>query len=103
MHMRDLLVRGMLAGCLASVVAFGVATAIAESNIDAAIALEEQHAAEAHTHDALPSGEDGAPRPTGRSGGGRVSVNAGAPDGSTAVSAPFALAISASRHSSMYI
>ena len=37
MHMRDLLVRGMFAGCLASVVAFGVATAIGEPPIDAAI------------------------------------------------------------------
>ena len=40
MHMRDLLVRGMLAGCLASLVAYGVATAIAEPQIDAAIAIE---------------------------------------------------------------
>ena len=59
MHMRDLLVRGMLAGCLASVVAFGVATVIGEPPIDAAIAIEAQRAAAVHAHG--DAAEDDAP------------------------------------------
>jgi len=59
MRMRDLLVRGMLAGCLAGVVAFAVATAFAEPHIEAAIALEGG----AHAHDGVPhthaDGEEG--------------------------------------------
>ena len=54
MTMRDLLVRGMVAGLIASVLAFGFASLIGEPPIEAAIALEGA-AGEAHTHDTTPA------------------------------------------------
>jgi predicted cobalt transporter CbtA len=48
---RDLLIRGMLAGLVASLLAFGVAKIYGEPQVDRAIAFEEQHAkAEASAH-----------------------------------------------------
>ena len=41
---RDLLIRGMIAGVVAGLVAFGVARVIGEPQVDRAIAFEEQHA-----------------------------------------------------------
>jgi predicted cobalt transporter CbtA len=56
---RDLLIRGMIAGCVAGLVCFGVAKVFGEPQVDQAIAFEEQHAdAEApaaHDHDAVAS------------------------------------------------
>lgn len=55
MNMRDLLVRGMLAGIIASVLAIAFAFVVGEPAIERAIALEEQSAAAApggHSHGA---------------------------------------------------
>jgi predicted cobalt transporter CbtA len=41
---RDLLIRGMIAGVVAGLLAFGVAKVIGEPQVDRAIAFEEQHA-----------------------------------------------------------
>ena len=41
---RDLLIRGMIAGAVAGLLAFGVAKVFGEPQIDGAIAFEEQHA-----------------------------------------------------------
>jgi predicted cobalt transporter CbtA len=41
---RDLLIRGMIAGVVAGLLAFGVARVIGEPEVDRAIAFEEQHA-----------------------------------------------------------
>jgi len=51
---RDLLIRGMIAGFVAGLLCFGVAKVFGEPEVDRAIAFEEQHAATeppAHTHD----------------------------------------------------
>jgi predicted cobalt transporter CbtA len=51
---RDLLIRGMLAGLVAGLLAFGVAKVFGEPQVDRAIAFEEQHAqaeTAAHQHD----------------------------------------------------
>jgi predicted cobalt transporter CbtA len=59
---RDLLIRGMIAGFVAGLVCFGVAKVFGEPQVDRAIAFEEQHAeAEApaaHDHGAMTEGED---------------------------------------------
>ena len=48
---RDLLIRGMVAGAVAGLLAFGVAKVFGEPQIDSAIAFEEQHAqGEAYQH-----------------------------------------------------
>jgi predicted cobalt transporter CbtA len=48
---RDLLIRGMLAGVIAGLIAFGFAKVFGEPQVDRAIAFEQQHAkAEAGTH-----------------------------------------------------
>jgi predicted cobalt transporter CbtA len=56
MTMRELLVRGMLVGVLAGLLAFAFARAFGEPNVDRAISFEESHApAETgHVHDAMP-------------------------------------------------
>jgi hypothetical protein len=56
---RALLIRGMLAGLLASMLAFGFAKAVGEPPIERAIAIEEQmeramSGAHGHEHDAMP-------------------------------------------------
>jgi predicted cobalt transporter CbtA len=51
---RDLLIRGMIAGFVAGVLCFGIAKVFGEPEVDQAIAFEEAHAqaeAPAHTHD----------------------------------------------------
>ncbi len=57
---RDLLIRGMIAGAVAGLLAFGIAKVYGEPQVDHAIAFEEQHAGEeaaapepaaAHHHD----------------------------------------------------
>ena len=54
MSIRDFLVRGLIAGFLAGVVAFLVAHSIGEPNVNAAIAIEESHVAPepGHIHEA---------------------------------------------------
>jgi len=50
---RDLLIRGMIAGLVAGLLAFGVAKVFGEPQVDRAIAFEEQHAeasADQHQH-----------------------------------------------------
>ncbi len=42
---RDLLIRGMIAGCVAGLICFGVAKIFGEPEVDRAIAFEQQHAA----------------------------------------------------------
>ena len=54
MTTRHFLVRGLLAGLAAGILAFGVAYFVGEPQVDAAIAVEEAHAAEpadGHTHE----------------------------------------------------
>jgi hypothetical protein len=41
---RDLLIRGMIAGAVAGLLAFGIAKVFGEPQVDRAIAFEEQHA-----------------------------------------------------------
>lgn len=48
---RNLLVRGMLAGLAAGLLAFGLAYLIGEPNVDAAISYEEIHAGHSHEHE----------------------------------------------------
>ena len=70
MNMRDLLVRGMLAGIIASVLAIAFAFVVGEPAIERAIALEEQHAAAAmpagHEHGAMAAAEVEEASPVGR-------------------------------------
>src|SRR3979409_827920 len=49
--MKNLLVRGMLAGLIAGVLAFGFAYAFGEPSVNVAIGLEEAGAAAEHSHD----------------------------------------------------
>ena len=50
---RDFLVRGLLAGLFAGLVAFGVASVVGEPSVNAAIAIEESAAADPHEHGAV--------------------------------------------------
>ncbi|MEV4056250.1 CbtA family protein [Amycolatopsis sp. NPDC049688] len=50
--MKTLLVRGMLAGLIAGVLAFGFAYAFGEPSVNAAIGLEESGGGHSHSHDA---------------------------------------------------
>src|ERR1700730_17389704 len=59
---RDLLIRGMLAGVIAGLLAFGVAKVFGEPQVDRAIAFEEQQAkaeARAHQHDQAAANQQG--------------------------------------------
>jgi predicted cobalt transporter CbtA len=59
---RDLLIRGMIAGLVAGLLAFGVAKVFGEPQVDRAIAFEEQHAqaeAAAHSHDQATTEQQG--------------------------------------------
>jgi predicted cobalt transporter CbtA len=58
---RDLLVRGMIAGFVAGLLCFGVGKLLGEPQVDRAIAFEEQHAQPeqpAHQHDGSVSGTE---------------------------------------------
>jgi hypothetical protein len=48
---RHFLVRGLLAGLIGGILAFGVAYIVGEPQVDSAIAVEEAHAAHTHEHD----------------------------------------------------
>jgi predicted cobalt transporter CbtA len=54
--MRELLVRGMLVGVLAGLLAFAFARTFGEPNVDRAVSFEESHtpAETGHVHDAMP-------------------------------------------------
>ncbi len=61
MMVRDLLIRGMIAGFVAGLLCFGVGKIFGEPQVDFAIAFEEQHAAAeapapAHEHDGAAAG-----------------------------------------------
>jgi predicted cobalt transporter CbtA len=56
---RDLLIRGMIAGLVAGLLCFGVGKIFGEPQVDRAIAFEEQHAAaEQPAHDAMAPGSE---------------------------------------------
>jgi hypothetical protein len=52
---RNFLIRGLLAGFIASLFSFGIAYSIGEPQVDAAIAVEEQPHAEPHQHPEAPA------------------------------------------------
>lgn len=70
---RNFLVRGLLAGFIASLFSFGIAYTVGEPQVDAAIAVEEADAAAAPAHDAAEPAADGHDHSHSDEGGTEVS------------------------------